>query len=62
MHEKGHNARGQDVILHVGIPCCPQALKNIKMDIVLGYLVELAPVGVRGRIKKGCRIPGFACQ
>lgn len=51
VHQKGHDARSEDVILHVRIPRSPEALKNIKVDIVFRYLVELAPVSVLGHIK-----------
>lgn len=46
VHNKGHDARGEDVVLHVGVPRYPHPLHIVEMRIVLGYLVELAPVGV----------------
>ena len=46
MHQEGQDTRRQNVILHVGIPCCPQPLKYIQVNIVFRDIVELAPVGV----------------
>jgi hypothetical protein len=43
---KAHDASGEDVVLHVRIPRRPQLLKVVERDIVLGDLVELAPVGI----------------
>lgn len=59
MHDEGHDSGGQYVVLHEGIPGHPQALKEIEMDIVLGNLVELAPVGVHriAAVGKGCGVP-----
>lgn len=53
MHKKGHDAGRKHIVLHVGIPGCPQALEDVQMDIVLGYLVELTPVGLWGRVEQG---------
>lgn len=44
MHNKGHDAGGNHIILHVGIPGRPHALQVVQMNIVLGDLLELAPV------------------
>lgn len=53
MHQEGHNAGRQNIVLDVSVPRSPQALKHVEVDIVLGYLVELTPVGVgRGREKR----------
>lgn len=35
MHSEGHDAGGKDIVLHVGIPGCPQTLSEVKVDIVL---------------------------
>jgi hypothetical protein len=57
MHHEAHDARGENVVLHVRVPCRPQLLEIVERDIVLGHLVELAPVCVdtvhmigRGRV------------
>ena len=55
MHEEGHDSRREDIILHVGVPRSPHSLEDIEVDIVLGYLVELAPVSFGRRIEKGGR-------
>ena len=55
MHQERHDACGEDIVLHVGIPRCPQTLENIQMHIVLGHFVELTPVSVRRRREKGGR-------
>lgn len=59
MHDEGQDSRCQDIVLHESIPCGPQAFKHIEVHIVLGYLVELAPVGIRRRVEEagGGRIP-----
>lgn len=51
MHHERHNARCEDVILHVCVPCGPEAFEKIEVDIVLRDLVELTPVSVRVRRK-----------
>ena len=59
MHKERHDARCEDVILHVCIPSCPHALEDIEMDIIFRDLVELTPVRVGRGIKEGgCRVPG----
>lgn len=59
MHYEGQDSRCQDIILHESIPCSPQAFEYVKVNIVLGYFVELAPVGVRRRVEEagGGRVP-----
>lgn len=49
MHGKGHDAGGQDIVLHPSIPCRPESLCHIQLSIVFRDLVELAPVGARGQ-------------
>ena len=49
MHYKGHDARSKDIILHEGVPSCPQPLEHVEVDIVFGDVVELAPVGILWR-------------
>lgn len=47
VHREGHDSRGEHVVLHVGIPCCPSLFEHIEVYIVLGDLLKV--VGVRGR-------------
>lgn len=35
VHDEGHDARGQDIVLHVCVPCKPHALSIVERDIVL---------------------------
>lgn len=63
MHDEGHDASGENIILHVGIPSRPHAFCDIEVHIVLRYLVELAPVGIgrwreegRGRVPVATRL------
>ena len=58
VHNKRHDASCEDIILKIGVPGCPQAFKNVKVDIVPGYFIELAPVSLWGRGKeRRCRVP-----
>lgn len=45
MHDEGHDAGCEDIVLHVGIPCCPCFLEKVEVDVVLGDLVEVVRVG-----------------
>jgi hypothetical protein len=54
MHDKGHDAGGEHVVLHVRVPRCPHLLRVVELHIVFGDFLELAPVGVRrGREEAG---------
>lgn len=53
MHYEGQDASGEHIVLHVRIPGCPQPLKEVEVHIVLGNVVELAPVGLLGRGEQG---------
>lgn len=48
VHGEGHDAGGENVVLHIRIPGHPQALKVVELHIVFGDLLEAAPV-CRGR-------------
>ena len=48
MHHERQDTRGQNIILHVGIPCRPQALEDVEVNVVSGDIIELAPVGILG--------------
>lgn len=54
--EERHDTRGQDVVTHPCVPGQPHLLKVVELDIVLGDLLEGAPVGVlrHGRQNRGC--------
>jgi hypothetical protein len=50
MHDKGHDAGGEHIILHVRVPRCPHLFRIVELHVVLGDLLELGPVRVgRGR-------------
>lgn len=58
VHQKGHDASSENVVLHVGVPRSPQALEDVEMDIVFGDFIKLAPVSVLGHEKRGgCGVP-----
>ena len=58
MHGEGHDAGSENIILQICIPSRPQALQKIKVDVVLGHLIELAPVSVgRGGKEGRCGVP-----
>jgi hypothetical protein len=46
VHREAHDPRCKHVILHVSVPCGPEAFEVVEVHIVLGDLLELAPVGV----------------
>lgn len=46
VHDEGHDAGGQDIVAHPGVPCKPQLLGIVELDIVLGDLLKGAPVGI----------------
>lgn len=46
VHDEAHDARREDVVLHVDVPREPEALKVVERHIVLGHFFELAPVRV----------------
>ncbi|EFE35075.1 uncharacterized protein ARB_06031 [Trichophyton benhamiae CBS 112371] len=43
VHGKGHDAGGEDVVLHVGVPGRPHLLEDIELGVVCGRLLELGP-------------------
>ena len=45
VHHERHDSSGENIVPHIGIPCCPQALGNVEVCVVLGDLIVLAPVG-----------------
>lgn len=47
--DEGHNAGGQDIILHPRIPCDPQSLCHAQVAIEFGDILILAPIGARGQ-------------
>ena len=59
MHYERQDSGGEYIILHESVPCRPETLKNIEMNIVLGNLVELTPVRFRwGVERESRRVPG----
>ena len=57
MHRKRHDASGDDIILYVRIPCCPEAFEEVKMHVVFGYFFELTPICILRREKGGGGVP-----
>ena len=55
MHNKGHDASGEDIVLHVRVPCCPSALKDIKLNELLGNLLIELRVRLWLRAESSCR-------
>lgn len=53
MHYERQDASGEHIVLHICIPGCPQPLQEVEVDIVLGNVLELAPVGLLGRGEQG---------
>ena len=48
VHHEGHDSGGEDVVLHVGVPCGPHLLEDIEVDIVLSDVVEVVNIGDGG--------------
>lgn len=55
MHHKGHYTGSQNIVLHEGVPCCPEPFGDIEMCVVGGDLIIMAPVGDGWRREK-CRV------
>lgn len=49
VHNEGHDAGGQNIVVHVGVPGEPEALKVVEGDIVLRNLLKSTPISVSGR-------------
>ena len=47
--DEGHDAGGQDIILHPRIPCDPQSLCHAQVGIGFGDILILAPIGAGGQ-------------
>jgi hypothetical protein len=61
MHDERHDARGEDIVAHPGVPCKPHLLKVVQLNIVLGDLLEGAPVGILRHWRQDCGcVPGVA--
>lgn len=54
VHGEGHDTSSKDIVLHVGIPCCPHLLENPKVDIVHGDIIVVIGVGDWQSSRKGC--------
>jgi hypothetical protein len=48
VHDKAHDTSSERIVADVCVPRSPHALKVVEVDIVLGHLVEVVPVGVCG--------------
>lgn len=46
---EGHDAGGQDIILHPRIPCDPQSLCHAQVGIGFGDILILTPIGAGGQ-------------
>jgi hypothetical protein len=58
VNDKGHDARGQNIVAHPCVPSEPQLLEIVELDIVLGNLLKRSPVGIlRHRRQDGSRVP-----
>lgn len=47
VHDKGHDAGGENVILEVGVPRSPQPLEYVQVDVVLADELVILPVSLR---------------
>lgn len=47
VHDKGHDAGGEYIVLHVGVPRSPGLLEEVEVYIVLSDLIEVVRVGDR---------------
>ena len=56
MHDEGHDARSQHIVLHPLVPGQPEPLEEVQRHVVLGDLLKLAPVRVDAR-EQGRRVP-----
>lgn len=57
--DEGHDAGGQDIILHPRIPCDPHSLCHAQVGIGFGDILILAPIGAwgqHGRIPRRKRV------
>lgn len=55
VHGEGHDAGGQNIVLHPGIPGGPELLGHIELAVQFRDFLVLAPVGARGQCG---RVPG----
>ena len=45
VHGERHDAGGEDIVLHVRVPCCPSFLEDIEVYVVLSNIVKIVGVG-----------------
>lgn len=64
VHDKGHDAGGEDVVLHPQVPGGPETFDDVELDIVLVDVVEHAEVGLgRGVVgEHDGRVPAVVCE
>jgi len=46
VHDETHDSGCEDIVLHVGVPTCPETLKDVQVNIVLGQLIVDTKVGI----------------
>lgn len=47
VEDEGHDAGGEDIVLHIGVPCGPCLFKDVEVDIILRDIVKEVGVGHR---------------
>lgn len=59
VHDKGHDARREDIVAHPCVPRHPHPLEVVELHIVFGDLLKRTPVGVlrHWRQDRGCVVP-----
>jgi hypothetical protein len=53
MQDETHNPRGEDVVLHVCVPCCPSLFEDIQVDIVGGDFGVVVAIGLWWEGRRG---------
>jgi hypothetical protein len=61
VHDKGHDARGEHVVLHEGVPGGPHLLEVVELGIGGGDLVEGGPVLGNGIGEDGGGVAARSC-
>lgn len=54
MQDERHDAGGENIVLHVCVPCRPSPLENVEVDVILRNVVEVVCVCHR---RGDCRVP-----
>ena len=53
MQDERHDAGGEDIVAHPGVPRNPHALENVEVNIVAGDFLEGVPISVGGMRQRG---------